>query len=154
MIPFPAGTQVSCGGLVPLLLVALLTTTPTGAVERVVPPGTGTLQQAIATAGVGDILRLGHGIYSGNFIVDRPLSLVGSEGAVLDGGGSGRVVTLDAPRTRLEGVTIVGSGDCLSCEDGAVYVSNRAQPPRRQPHRHQPQGPTRRRRSRQHHRRP
>jgi nitrous oxidase accessory protein len=126
MIPFPAGTQVSCGGLVPLLLVALLTTTPTGAVERVVPPGTGTLQQAIATAGAGDILRLGHGTYSGNFIVDRPLSLVGSEGAVLDGGGSGRVVTLDAPRTRLEGVTIVGSGDCLSCEDGAVYLSKRA----------------------------
>ncbi len=126
MGPFPAGTEARCGGLVPLLLVALLVTTPAGAVERTVSPGTGTLQQAIAAAGAGDTLRLGRGTYSGNVVVDKPLALIGDDGTLLDGGGAGRVVTLDAPQTRLEGVTIVGSGDCLSCEDGAVYVTARA----------------------------
>ena len=126
MTPFPNGASAGNGGLLPLLLVTLLTTTPAGAVEREVPPGTETLQQAIATAGAGDVLRLGRGTYSGNFVVDKPLALVGGEGTRLDGGGHGRVVTLDAAATRLAGVTIVGSGECLSCEDGAVYVSARA----------------------------
>ncbi|MDX1594264.1 MAG: nitrous oxide reductase family maturation protein NosD, partial [Gammaproteobacteria bacterium] len=126
MGPFPDGTVVGRGGPRPLLLAALLATTPAGAAERAVPPGTGTLHAAVAAAESGDLLRLGPGTYPGNVVVDKPLALVGGPGTVLDGGGQGRVVTLDAPGARLAGVTIVGSGDCLSCEDGAVFVSERA----------------------------
>lgn len=126
MCPFPNGSPVRRGRLAALLGAALLTTIPAGAVERAVPPGTGTLQPAIAVAEAGDTLRLGRGIYVGNVIVDKPLALVGVEGTRLDGAGQGRVVTLTAPGSRLAGVTITGSGDCLSCEDGAVYVSDRA----------------------------
>ena len=126
-MPFLRGIGELVAGIIPVAgLAAVLSTSPAGAAERVVPPGAGTLQQAIAMAEAGDTLRLGHGTYSGNFIVDKPLALVGESGTLLDGGGQGRVVTLAAPDTRLTGVTIVGSGDCLSCEDGAVYVSDRA----------------------------
>lgn len=126
MGPFPDGIAARRGGCVPLGLAVLLTTIPAGAVERAVPPGTGTLQAAIAAAEAGDVLRLGRGTYFDNVVVDKPLALVGEGDAVLDGGGHGRVVTLDAPGARLSGVTVTGSGDCLSCEDGAVYVSSRA----------------------------
>jgi nitrous oxidase accessory protein len=108
------------------LLALLLAATQVAAEEVVVPPGAGTLQAAIDAAGAGDTLRLGRGTYSGPVVVGKPLELVGVEGTVLDGGGRGRVVTLDAPGTRLAGVTVVGSGDCLSCEDGAVYITDRA----------------------------
>jgi len=124
--PFAHGSAGRRTGLVPLCVALLLTTTSTGAVEREVPPGTGTLQQAIAAAEAGDILRLGRGTYLGHVIVDKPLALVGRAGTRLDGQGQGRVVTLTAPGSRLAGVTVTGSGDCLSCEDGAVYVSDRA----------------------------
>ncbi|HEY5789354.1 MAG TPA: NosD domain-containing protein, partial [Gammaproteobacteria bacterium] len=108
-----------------MLLAAgcLLVVTATGAAERRVAAGAGTLQQAIAAAAAGDTLRLGRGRFAGNFVVDRPLALVGEPGTLLDGEGRGRVVTLAAPGTRLAGVTLVGSGSCLACEDGAVYLT-------------------------------
>lgn len=57
--------------------------------------------------------------------VAQSVSLEGEPGAVIDGGGSGRVVTIDAPQVTLRGLTIEGSGSDLAAEDGGIFVTQR-----------------------------
>ena len=45
---------------------------------------------------------------------------------MLDGGGAGRVVTIDAPQVVLRGLTVTGSGRDLSVEDSGIFVTARA----------------------------
>ncbi len=52
-----------------------------------VAPAPQALQRAIARAAHGDTLQLQAGTYPGPVVIDRPLTLQGIEGSVLDGGG-------------------------------------------------------------------
>ena len=54
------------------------------------------------------------------------MTLEGDPGAVLDGGGAGRVVTIDAPQVVVRGLTVTGSGRDLAAEDGGIFVTARA----------------------------
>ena len=71
---------------------------------------------AIAAAAPGDRLVLAAGRHVGPIVVDRALTIEGDPGAVLDGGGAGRVVTVDAPQVVLRGLTVTGSGRDLATE--------------------------------------
>jgi nitrous oxidase accessory protein len=83
----------------------------------------GGLQAALAAAEPGDRLLLAPGRYEGPITIDRELTLEGETGAILDGGGSGRTVTIDAPGVVLRGFTITGSGTSLAAEDSGVFVT-------------------------------
>jgi nitrous oxidase accessory protein len=94
----------------PALIASLLFSLPAWAGEVAVAPGPGALQRAIAGAVPGDVLKLEKGLYPGAITIDRPLSLIGAEGAEIDGDGQGTVVTIDAPDVTMRGLTVTGSG--------------------------------------------
>lgn len=94
-----------------------------GVVE--VAPGDNTLQAAIDRSSAGDTLELRTGVYSGRLIIRHSLAITGQPGSVLDGGGQGHVVFIDAPDVVVRGVTIRNSGNNLEYEDSGVFVTDR-----------------------------
>jgi len=91
--------------------------------EILVPPGGHTLQAAIDAAQSGTILVLQTGIYSGRVSIDKSLILQGGEDSIIDGGGVGRVITVNAPNVEIRGMTIKNSGDSLATEDSGIFVT-------------------------------
>jgi nitrous oxidase accessory protein len=106
--------------------LATLLSTAASAVTIEVAAEPGRVAAAIAAAASGDRLVLAAGRHVGPIVVDRALTIEGDPGAVLDGGGAGRVVTVDAPQVVLRGLTVTGSGRDLAAEDGGVFVTARA----------------------------
>ena len=104
------------------LLAALLLAAPVSAAEVAVRPGAGALQGAIAAAEPGDVLFLGAGSHAGPVVLDRPLTLKGAEGAVIDGGGTGTVVTIAAPDVTVTGLTVTGSGMSGETLDAGIKI--------------------------------
>ena len=85
------------------------------------------LQAVLDRALEGDVVRLEPGIYKGGIRIDRPLTLIGQPGAVLDGAGVGNVVTVTAPGVTIRGVTIRGSGLNLQTMDSGVFLQKTAE---------------------------
>lgn len=94
---------------------AAFTATPT-----TVPPGR--LSQALAAAQPGDWLKLLPGIHGGAFRVDKRLRIDGSEGAILEGPGSGTVLILAADGIELRNLQVRGSGADLSNDDTVILL--------------------------------
>jgi len=90
--------------------------------QHVVEPGNGNLVAAIKKASAGDTLILLSGHYAGGIIINKSLSLQGRGKAIIDGAGLGRVITLEAPNSKLLGLTVINSGDQLSQEDSGIYI--------------------------------
>lgn len=80
------------------------------------------IQAAIAQATPGDTIRVGPGVYSGNLIIDRPLTVEGVGRPVIRGDGRKSVVTITAPRCTLRGFVIENSGPMLVDEDSGVLL--------------------------------
>ena len=106
----------------PVLLLGLVLASPLAAAERAVAPGAGSLAAAIAGAAPGDVLTLTDGAYAGPVTVDRPLTITGPRGAVVDGQGQGSVVTITAPGVILTGFTVTGSGRINQDLDSGVKI--------------------------------
>lgn len=109
-----------------VLLLCLLFAAPLAAAERSVAPGEGSLAQAIAGAAPGDVLKLVDGVYRGSVAIDRPLTITGPRGAVVDGGGKGTVITLTAPDVTLSGFSVTGSGQVNQDLDAGVKIEKGA----------------------------
>ncbi len=105
-----------------VLLLGLLSAAPLAAAERSVAPGADSLAQAVAGAAPGDVLALVDGVYEGPVTIDRPLTILGPRGAVVDGGGTGSVITLAAPDVTLSGFTVTGSGQVNESLDAGVKI--------------------------------
>lgn len=84
------------------------------------------LQPLIERAERGDRLILPGGRYPGPLVIDRTLTLSGATGAVIDGGGQGHAVVLDAPNIVIEGVTIENWGANLTDMDAGIFIEERA----------------------------
>jgi len=108
------------------VLASAVSGCPAGAVEIVVPAGAVPLQAAVDAAAPGDVLRLAPGQHRGPIIVSKALTLAGEPGAVLNGGGQGSVVTLEAPGTTVRGLSIEGSGMDLDALDSGVFATEAA----------------------------
>jgi nitrous oxidase accessory protein len=94
--------------------------------ERVVAPGEA-LQPLLDRASSGTVLRLAPGRHAGPVRIERPLSLVGDAGAVLEGNGQGSVIVVTAPDVRIEGLEIRGSGRTVPDMDAAILLQQSAQ---------------------------
>ncbi|MBE7732864.1 nitrous oxide reductase family maturation protein NosD [Devosia faecipullorum] len=104
------------------LFLGLTLVLPAAAAEHLVGPGQGKLALAIAGASPGDVLVLETGAYSGSIIIDRPLTITGPSGAVVDGEGIGSVITIAAPDVTLTGFAVTGSGDRNEDLDAGVKI--------------------------------
>lgn len=78
------------------------------------------LSEVLARAPAGSTVTV-HGVHRGPLVVRVPLRLR-CEGAVLDGGGRGTVLTVAAPRVTVEGCVVRGSGTELVFEHSGIFV--------------------------------
>lgn len=86
------------------------------------------LQDAIDKAPKGAIIKLPAGVYKGNIVIDKPLTIEGKEeGVVIDGGGVGTVITIKSSFVTIKNVKIVGSGDQTTSLDAAIKISDSRQ---------------------------
>ncbi len=102
------------GPLVALVLAASLV--------AAVAPSTVDVQALIDATPTGGTLVLQPGTYSGGVVVDRPLTIEGSPGAIIDAGGEGTVLTVTADDVTVRGLVLRRSGISLDREDAGIRV--------------------------------
>ncbi|MCE6951509.1 nitrous oxide reductase family maturation protein NosD [Cereibacter sphaeroides] len=105
-----------------VLALSCLLAGPVSAADRLVAAEAGALRAAIAAASPGDVLDLAPGRHDGPVLLDRPVSLLGRAGAVIDGHGKGTVITVTAPDVTIRGLEIVGSGSSHEAIDSGVRL--------------------------------
>ena len=91
----------------------------------IVEPGGGHLEEVLALAAPGDSLRLRAGVHQGPVTIGTSVEMTGEPGAIIDGGGSGRVVTVDAPDVVVRGLEVRNSGGLLETEDSGIFVTKK-----------------------------
>ncbi len=105
-----------------VLVLSLVLLSAPALAARTIGPGDGPLQHIIDSAEPGSELLLTPGIYAGNLLIDKPISLLGQEGAIVDGGGQGDAIRVRAPNVRLQGLTVRGSGHNLTDMNAGIFV--------------------------------
>lgn len=81
------------------------------------------LDGLIASLPAGSHVRLLPGHHRGPLVVDRSLELFGDEGAVIDGGGRGSVITVVAPDVALHDLRVTGGGFLPQQDDSGVVLN-------------------------------
>lgn len=89
-------------------------------------PAPGELGAALARALPGDEIVLAPGQWQGPVTLDRPLTLRGEPGAVIDGRGQGHVIEVAAPDVTIRGLTVIRSGSDLERMDSGIFLSKTA----------------------------
>lgn len=105
-----------------LALLILCLPRPLPAAEVRLGPEPGQPGAALQAAAPGDILILSPGRYLGPVVLDRPLTLKGEPGAVIDGQGKGTVVTITASDVTVTGLGIEHSGSSNENLDAGVKI--------------------------------
>ena len=86
------------------------------------------LQDAIDKAPNGSILKLPAGVYKGNIVINKPLSIIGQEdGVIIDGENFGTVIKVTSSFVTLKNLKIINSGDRHEKVDAAITISKAAQ---------------------------
>jgi nitrous oxidase accessory protein len=80
------------------------------------------LQAELRRAAPGATLTVPAGEHPGPFALDRPVTLAGAPGAVLQGTGKGDVLKIVAPDVTLRGLLIRGTGTSLDQENAGITV--------------------------------
>ncbi len=80
------------------------------------------LAKAIEQAQPGETIHIPAGVHAGQFRIDKPLTLLGEPGAILDAQQKGDVVQIRAAHVTLRGLTIQGTGKSLDQENAGVTV--------------------------------
>lgn len=79
------------------------------------------LQNAIDNAKEGSTIKLSKGVYEGNLIITKPISIIGTEdGVVIKGEGKGTVVTIKSSYVTLKNLSITNSGERHDQLDSAI----------------------------------
>ncbi|XHH08483.1 MAG: nitrous oxide reductase family maturation protein NosD [Candidatus Bathyarchaeia archaeon] len=86
-----------------------------------VPTDFFSIKAAVGNASQGDIIIVKGGVYYENLVIDKALTLEG-QGAVVDGGGVGTVVFVNADNVTFSGFTVQNSGGNLT--DSGIYVNS------------------------------
>lgn len=86
------------------------------------PANAGELEEVFSRCENGDEIVLAEEIFTGNFHVTKSIRITG-KGGILDGGGKGTVLTLDAPDIIVKGIRVRNSGTNLSGPDCGIYLT-------------------------------
>jgi len=85
------------------------------------------IQQAIDNASNGNIIYVYNGSYYENIILDKEIVLTGQgkEGTIINGQGSGTVITIEAVNCSINNFTITGSGQSdILADNCGIYSAN------------------------------
>lgn len=83
------------------------------------------LQDAIDNAPKGSILKLPAGVYKGNIIINKPITIIGKEaGVIIDGEGKGTVIKITGSFVTLKNLKIINSGDIHHDIDSGITLTN------------------------------
>lgn len=81
------------------------------------------LQATIDAAAPGDTIKIPAGVYQGNFIINKSLTIEGADWPVLDGNNHGTVLKIEnAPDVTIRGVIIRNTGTRLDKEDAGIFA--------------------------------
>ncbi|MCX2865408.1 nitrous oxide reductase family maturation protein NosD [Paucibacter sp. PLA-PC-4] len=107
-----------------LTLLLMLALSCAQAATLRVRPGD-SLQQAIDGAAAGDVLEIEPARHVGNFVIDKPLTLRGSNPArrpTLSGAQQGDTLRITAPDVWIESLIVRDSGDSLKAQNAGIYI--------------------------------
>ncbi|MDR1462854.1 MAG: nitrous oxide reductase family maturation protein NosD [Azoarcus sp.] len=79
-------------------------------------------QALVDAAAPGSVLRPPPGVYAGPVTVNKPLSIEGGGAVVIDSGGKGSVMSLEADGATVRGLRLTGSGDSHDTDDSCLDV--------------------------------
>lgn len=92
------------------------------AAEHLVQDGY-SIQTKIDQASPDDVIRISKGTYDENLSISKPLTLIGEDGAIIDGNGKGNVITIkNANNVIISGLIIRKSGK--NHKDSGIYLEN------------------------------
>ncbi|MCD4668807.1 MAG: right-handed parallel beta-helix repeat-containing protein, partial [Sulfurimonas sp.] len=81
------------------------------------------LQKAIDDAPAGSILKLPAGVYKGNIVIDKPITIIGKEdGVILDAENKGTVITVESSFVTIKNLKVMNSGDMHHNLDGGIVL--------------------------------
>ena len=100
--------------LLPLLPLLALLALPAYADES--------LEQLVAAAPPGATVSVPAGVHAVQLKLEKPVTLVGEPGAILDGGGAGDVVRIGASNVTVRGLTLRHSGSDLTATNAGIFV--------------------------------
>ncbi|MBI4041503.1 MAG: nitrous oxide reductase family maturation protein NosD [Deltaproteobacteria bacterium] len=83
-------------------------------------------QELINHAKAGETVLIPSGTYVGNFLIQKPLTLIAKNDVILDGKLRGTVLEVRAPQVHISGITIRNSGVTLGAEDSCIKVEDGA----------------------------
>ena len=89
------------------------------------PAGAVALQPLIDATPAGGTLTLEARVYGAPGVIDRPMRIAGVAGSVVDGGGVGSILTVNADDVSITGLTLRNSGDRHETTDSAVRLRGR-----------------------------
>lgn len=111
-------------GIVAVAAVLGLAPRPTGALHAPPPPAAARpLQPLIDATPSGGSLRLEAGVYAGPAVIAKPMVLRGRPGAIVDGGGVGTVLAVEADGVTVAGLTLRNSGDRNDGIDAGLRIT-------------------------------
>jgi len=83
------------------------------------------LQNAIDNAKAGSILKLNDGKYVGNIVIKKPITILGvGKNVILDGNGTGTVITIQSSFVTIKNITIQNSGARHEKLDAGIAMSD------------------------------
>jgi len=83
----------------------------------------GILQESIDKAPAGATVKLPEGVYRGNIVINKPLTLLGKEkNVVIQGDGKGTVITVNSSHVVLKNLHITHSGARMENLDAAIEL--------------------------------
>ncbi len=86
------------------------------------------LQEAIDKAPAGSILKLPQGVYKGNIVIKKPITIVGqTNNVIIDGQNKGTVIVAKGSYITLKNLTIINSGSRHENLDAAIKLSDGTQ---------------------------
>lgn len=79
-------------------------------------------QELVDKAPAGSVLKPPAGVYAGPVVVDKPLTIDGSNGVTIDGGGRGTVFIMDGGDSVLRDIRLTNSGVAHDTDDACLNV--------------------------------
>lgn len=120
MTPVAAHRNRALGAALCTLLLALAAG-GAAAATWTVRPGQA-LQPVLDAAASGDVVEVRRGLYTGNLLIAKPLTLRGIGRPTISGGLRGDTIRVTAADVTIEGLIVRDSGDSLKDQNAGIYI--------------------------------